>query len=82
MGLGKSFDVRCGKRLVSVRDSSTPREAVIEYPRTMACSESEMTTLSRTAITWRGAVYRAVPRGSAWECSQVIAHKAARTRPQ
>lgn len=62
--IGKSFEIRCGKRLVSLQNSRTAREAVVEYLRSIGCGESEMTTLSRTSITWRGAVYRAVPLGS------------------
>jgi len=62
--IGKSFEVRCGKRLVSLQNSHTAREAVREYLRSVGCNESEMTTLSRNAITWRGAVYKAVPLGS------------------
>jgi hypothetical protein len=62
--MGKSYEVRCGKRLVSLQYADSAREAVIEYLRSMGCRESEMTTLSRNALDWRGAVYRAVPLGS------------------
>jgi len=62
--MGKSYEIRCGKRLVSLQNSRTAREAVIEYLRSLGCSESEMTTMSRTSVTWRGAVFRGVPLGS------------------
>jgi hypothetical protein len=62
--LGTSYEVRCGRRLVSLQSAHTAREAVIEYLRSMGCRESEMTTLSANAVDWHGAVYRAVPLGS------------------
>ena len=62
--MGKSYEVRCGDRLVSLQNSRTPREAVTEYLRSLGCRESEMTTVSRIAISWRGATFRAVPLGS------------------
>jgi hypothetical protein len=62
--MGKSYEVRCGERLVSLQNNRTAREAVAEYLRTMGCRESEMTPVSRNALNWRGAVYRAVPLGS------------------
>jgi hypothetical protein len=59
-----SYEVRCGKRLVSFESASTAREAVIEYLRSMGCRDSEMTSVAVDALTWGGAVYRAVPLGS------------------
>ena len=64
MAVGKSYEVRCGKRLVSFQHAHTAREAVREYLRSVGCSESEMTTLSGNALGWHGATYRAVPLGS------------------
>jgi len=37
---------------------------VIEYLRSMGCSDSEMTSVAADALTWGGAVYRAVPLGN------------------
>ena len=59
-----SYEVRCGKRLVSLQNTNTPREAVIEYLRSLGCRDSEMTAVAVDALTWGGAVYRAVPLGS------------------
>jgi len=64
MALGKSYEVRCGKRLVSLQNAQSAREAVIEYLRSMGCRDSEMTAMSRNALHWQGATYRAVPLGS------------------
>ena len=62
--MGKSYEVRCGKRLVSLQHAHSAREAVIEYLRSMGCRDSDMTTLSRNSLGWCGVVYRAVPLGS------------------
>ena len=55
-----SYEVRCGRRLISLQSASTAREAIIEYLRSMGCRDEEMSTLSADAISWNGAVYRAV----------------------
>jgi hypothetical protein len=59
-----SYEVRSGKRLVSLQNANTAREAVIEYLRSMGCRDDEVTTVAADAATWRGAVYRALPLGS------------------
>jgi hypothetical protein len=59
-----SYEVHCGKRLVSLQNASTATEAVIEYLRSMGTRSDEITRVSNDAVTWRGAVYRAVPLGS------------------
>lgn len=59
-----SYEVRSGRRLVSLQRASTAREAVIEYLRSMGCRDDEMARVAADAVTWRGAVYRAVPLGS------------------
>jgi hypothetical protein len=64
MSTKTSYEVRCGKRLVSLKAAHTAREAVIEYLRSMGCRDSEMTSIAVDALTWGGAVYRAVPLGS------------------
>jgi hypothetical protein len=60
-----SWEVRCGRRAVSLETANTAREAVIEYLRSMGCRDSEMTSVAVDALTWGGAIYRAVPLGSA-----------------
>jgi hypothetical protein len=55
-----SYEVRCGKRLISLQPASTAREAIIEYLRSMGCRDEEMSTLGADAIGWNGAVYRAI----------------------
>jgi hypothetical protein len=57
---GTSYEVRCGRRCISLQLASTAREAIIEYLRSMGCRDDEMSTLGADAISWNGAVYRAV----------------------
>ncbi|TML48286.1 MAG: hypothetical protein E6G20_05935 [Actinobacteria bacterium] len=57
----ESYEVRCGRRRISLKRASTPAEAVIDYLRSIGCSDEEMTRVGMDAITWRGAVYKAVP---------------------
>ena len=62
MGTGyESFEVCSGKRRVSLRRASTASEAVIDYLRSMGCRDDEMMRVGMNAVTWRGAIYRAVP---------------------
>lgn len=55
-----SFEVRSGKRVVSLQRASTAREALIEYLRSMGCRDNDMSTLGLDVMGWNGAVYRAV----------------------
>jgi hypothetical protein len=60
----RKYEVRSGRQLVSIQKANTAKEAVIEYLRSMGCRDHEITTAAVDAVTWRGAVYRAVPLGS------------------
>jgi hypothetical protein len=59
-----SYEVRCGKRLVSLQNADSAREALIQYLRSLGCRDSDMSTVAPNALDWCGAVYRAVPLGS------------------
>jgi hypothetical protein len=59
-----SYEVRSGTRLVSLQNANTAKEAVIEYLLSMGCRSDEIARVAANAVTWRGAVYRAVPLGS------------------
>ena len=59
-----SYEVRCGRRLVSIQSSHTAREAVYEYLRSLGWPDSEITAVSVDALGCAGAVYRAIPAGS------------------
>lgn len=59
-----SYEVRCGRRLVSLQNAYTAREAVYEYLRSIGWRESEITPVSANALGCAGAVYRAIPLGA------------------
>jgi hypothetical protein len=59
-----SYEVRSGRRLVSLQNAYTAKEALIEYLRSMGCRDNEIMGVAADAVIWRGAVYRAVPLGS------------------
>ena len=62
--MSTSYEVRCGRRLISLQNAHTAREALMEYLRSIGCRDREIVSVSADAVTWRGAVYRAVPLGS------------------
>lgn len=62
--MSTSYEVRCGRRLISLQNAHTAREALMEYLRSIGCRDREIVSVSTDAVTWRGAVYRAVPLGS------------------
>ncbi len=55
------YEVRSGKRTVSLQWASTAQEAVIEYLRSSGVRREEIARLGMSAASWRGAVYSAVP---------------------
>jgi hypothetical protein len=57
----ESYEVRSGKRVITLTRASTPAEAVIDYLRSLGCSADDMMRVGTDAVTWRGAVYKAVP---------------------
>jgi hypothetical protein len=59
-----SYEVRCGRRLIALLTANTAKEAVVDYLRSIGCREDEMTRVAPDAVTWGGAVYKAVPLGS------------------
>jgi hypothetical protein len=49
--------------------ASTPQEALIDYLRSLGCSNDEMVRVGTDAMSWHGAVYTAVESGAgAVEC--------------
>jgi hypothetical protein len=52
--MNTSYEVRSGKRLVSLQNAHTAREAVIEYLRSRGCRDDEVTTVGADAATVEG----------------------------
>ena len=57
------FEVRSGRRPVTLLEASTPQEAVLDYVRSLGCRDDEIHRLGSDAVAWRGAVFSAVPAG-------------------
>lgn len=55
------YDVRQASRVVSTRLAASPREAALDYVRSLGCRRDEITSIGADAVSWRGAVYRAAP---------------------
>ena len=53
----QTYEIHCGARVVSNVKSYTPRHAVIDYLRSLGCSDDEMEPMGDDAVAWRGAVY-------------------------
>lgn len=67
-----TYEIQSGRRVVSQRPASTPQEALIDYLRSLGCPDDEMVRLGMDAISWHGAVYKAVET----EAARVARHAA------
>ena len=55
------FEVLSGRRTVSLQLATTAQEAVLEYLRSIGCRDDELSRVGVSAVSWRGALYKAVP---------------------
>jgi hypothetical protein len=56
-----TYEVRSGSRSIETREASTPQQALLDYVRSLGCRDDEILRLGVDAVSWRGAVFRAVP---------------------
>jgi hypothetical protein len=56
-----TYELRAGRRSVAVRTAPSAQVALLDYVRSLGCREDEITRLGGSAVSWRGAVYEAVP---------------------
>jgi hypothetical protein len=56
----KKYEIRSGRRTVSVRYSVTPLQAVVDYVSTFGCQRDEIVTIGVDTVAWRGARFSAV----------------------
>jgi hypothetical protein len=56
-----SYEVRTGRRRLSVRTASTAHEALQDYLRGQGCNAKEIVRMGVDKAAWRGAVYSAAP---------------------
>lgn len=50
-----------GRQTISVLEANNAQQAVIDLLRSLGCREDEIVRLSPGTVSWRGAIYRAVP---------------------
>jgi hypothetical protein len=56
----RKYEIRSGRRTVSIQSSVSPLQAVVDYVR-MFGSDSEIRRLGVDSVSWRGARFSAVP---------------------
>jgi hypothetical protein len=56
-----TYDIRSGRRSLTHRSASTAQHAILDYLRSMGCRDDEIVRLGTDGVSWRGAVYKAVP---------------------
>lgn len=58
--VSKKYEIRSGRRTVSLQYSSTALQAAIDYVRSYGCHRDEITVLGVDTVAWRGARFSAV----------------------
>jgi hypothetical protein len=73
-----SYEVQSGRQTISVLEAHNAQQAIIDFLRSLGCRDDEMVRLSPGAVSWRGAIFRAVPVSDAPE--EVVPKKRTATR--
>ena len=60
----ESYEIHAGRKLVGSVDASTAQEALVLFLRARGCRDDEISRRSTDSVSWRGALYRAVPAES------------------
>ena len=55
----RAYEIRSGRRVVSIQESVSPLQAVVDYVRSLGTSDSEIVRLSADSVAWRGARFTA-----------------------
>jgi hypothetical protein len=63
-GMTTTYRLSSGDRLIELREAFTAQQALFDYLRSLGCQDEEIMKLSDDVVSWRGAVYRAVPVSS------------------
>lgn len=58
--VSKKYEIRSGRRAVSVQYSTSPLQAAVDYVRMFGCNRDEIVTVSVDTVAWRGARFSAV----------------------
>ena len=59
--MSTNYEIRSGRRAVSIRNASTAQQALLDYLRSLGCRDGDIVRLGVDSIAWRGARYSAVP---------------------
>ena len=55
----KCYEIRSGRRVVAVQESVSPRQAALDYVRSLGTQADEIITLGVDTVAWRGARFTA-----------------------
>jgi hypothetical protein len=58
--MSKRYQIRSGRRPVSIQYSVSPLQAVVDYVRSFGCGDDEIRWLGVDSVAWRGARFTAV----------------------
>jgi hypothetical protein len=58
--VARKYEIRSGRRTVSVRYSVSPLQAVVDYVTTFGCKRDEIVMIGVDTVAWRGARFSAV----------------------
>ena len=61
MFMTTKYEIRSGRRTVSIQTSVSALQAVVDYVRMFGCNDSEIRRLGVDSVSWRGARFSAVP---------------------
>ena len=56
----KKYEIRSGRRLVSVQYSVSPLQAAVDYVRSFGTKDDEIRRVGVDMVSWRGARFTAV----------------------
>jgi hypothetical protein len=59
-----SFEVRSGRRPVTLLEATTAQEAVLDYVRSLGCRDNEIRRVGADTVSWRGVFFSAGPAES------------------
>jgi len=59
--VSKRFEIRSGRRTVSVEYSTSPLQAAVDYVSRFGGKRDEIATVGVDTVAWRGASFSAVP---------------------
>ena len=57
----RPFEIRSGRRTVSIQHSVSAMQAVVDYVRMFGSPDSEIQRVGVDSVAWRGARFTAVP---------------------